>query len=139
MRNDEYAYGYINLLGLIDSLIVEFEGEDGIFIPFRSNPSIYVGARNINLQVRISPMKAGGDLQGNTHVAFATARKEVLDAMSEEDKKILLPFLGKFHPRRPDEDGEKIISGKPVAKRIALPVPPDNPKEDDDEYKDFPF
>lgn len=138
MRNDEYAYGFINLLGLIDSLIVEFEGEDGIFIPFRSNPSIYVGARNINLQVRISPMRQGADNQGNTHMAYATARKDVLDAMSEEDKKILLPYLGKFHPRRADEGDDKIISGKPVARRIVKAVPPDTPKEDD-KYKDFDF
>lgn len=138
MRSDEYAYGFVNLLGLIDSLIVEFEGEDGIFIPFRSNPSIYVGARNINLQLRISPMRNGIDNQGNTHMVYATARRDVLDAMSEEDKKILLPYLGKVHPRRATDGDEKIISGKPVAKRIMQPIPPDNPKEDD-EYKDFDF
>ena len=139
MRNDEATYGYVNLLALVDSLLVEFEGDDGIFIPFRSNPSIFVSDRAVNLLLSIRPLKSGRDLNGNTHAAFANARQEVLDAMTDEDKKILLPFLGKFFPYKPkNEDKMKIISGKPVVKRIVDEVPPD-PVRDKDEYDGIPF
>lgn len=133
MRDNEATYGYINLLALIDSLLVEFEGDDGIFIPFRSNPSLYVSDRGVNLRVKLTPMKAGKDINGNTHVAYANTTKDLLDAMSEEERKILLPFLGKFYPYKNAKPGtvEPIISSAPVARRLVPEVAPDPVKEKD--------
>lgn len=139
MKDTEATFGYVNLLALIDSLLVEFEGDDGIFIPFRSNPSIYVSDRAVNLLMKIRPLKAGRDLNGNTHAAFATAKQDLLDQITEEDKKILFPFLGKFYPYRPKpEERNKIISGTPVVKRIVPTVEPDKATEVE-EYDGIPF
>lgn len=131
-------YGYLNLLALPDSLIVEFEGDDGIFIPFRANPSIFVSDRSVNLRASLRPLK-GRDVRGNTHAIFASSTKDLTEEMSEDERKILLPYLGKFYPvisvfDKPEE--ERIISGKPVAKRIVKETPPDDVK---DEYSDIPF
>lgn len=138
MRKDEAAYGYINLLALVDSLLVEFEGDDGIFIPFRSNPSIYVSDRSVNLSVRVNPLKAGTDLRGNTHSVFAATNKTILEAMSENDKKFLLPFLGKLYPKAEEKEKSKVTTGPRVAKRISREVPADDTREDNP-FDDIPF
>lgn len=142
MRNDESSYGLLNLLALPDSLLVEFEGDDGIFIPFRSNPSMHVSDRGVYLFVKIHPLKRGADLHGNTHAVFATAKLDVLDAMTEEDRKLFCPYLGKLYPSSKAEPGtvepDEVKSGARVAKRITKPVKYNNP-QNEDEFKDFPF
>lgn len=82
----------LNLQKYLDSLVVNFEGEDGIFIPFRHNPSIFVGQRGIYANIAIKPIEM--DNFGNTHVVCATVKKSLLDTMSDEEKKLKTPILG---------------------------------------------
>ena len=125
MNNDTYI-GQIDLLGLVDSRLVTVGNEEGVFIPFSSNPSIYrrqtkKGQEKAELDFVMRPTTNG--LGGNTHFVKAnvgTANRERM-GLSKEEAQQYSPILG---------------NAKPLAKREETPAPA---VQDDDDLPEGDF
>ena len=125
MNNDTYI-GQIDLLGLVDSRLVTVENEEGVFIPFSSNPSIYrrqtkKGQEKAELDFVMRPTTNG--LGGNTHFVKAnvgTANRERM-GLSKEEAQQYSPILG---------------NAKPLVKREETPAPA---VQDDDDLPEGDF
>ena len=120
MNNDTYI-GQIDLLGLVDSRLVTVGNEEGVFIPFSSNPSIYrrqtkKGQEKAELDFVMRPTTNG--LGGNTHFVKANVGKTNREkyGISKDDLGQYSPILGNLRPyagtSRPVADDDDLPEGE---------------------------
>lgn len=140
--------GSINLMKYVGARKVSLQGENGVFIPVKQNPSLFVGDKGIYASLRIVEHESEYGGKRYSHFIAANLSKEARESLESaygRDKaRAFAPILGNANDYNMEGGGsfEEVSEDATPRSSTVVPGPATLDRADDGlapHYEDLPF